>query len=257
MMIRASILLVSFLTFWGCAPDIKRLEEAQLHFQIAQDLNAKGDNIRAMVEATKAADLDPNYPEVQNFLGALYYQRGEVPIAEKHFRKAVSLNKEYSEARNNLCVLLMQKSLWDEALQHCSEAVKNISYTTPERAYHNMGHIFEQKRDPAKAVEMYRRALNYNKNFVLSLLSLSQVYLKQNNVKEALPLLENAVKACGLSPKGSWGPVCPESYWELSKLYIQMKKRVEAIATLKECEKSDDAKGEYGQKCRDKLKLYR
>jgi Tfp pilus assembly protein PilF len=168
----------------------------------------------------------------------------------------VRLNKDFSEAQNNLCALLMHHKKWDEATKHCMRAVENISYATPERAHHNLGFIYEQKGALAKAIESYRRAISYNKNFVLSLKALGNIYVQQSNTKEAVTVLENASKACNLAVKGAWLSICPEVHWELAKLYIQQKKRTEAIATLKDCEKSDEVKGEYGQKCRDKLRLY-
>jgi type IV pilus assembly protein PilF len=240
----------------ACVDRAKRSEEAMVHFQIAQQLIAKDESTQALSEAIKAAATDPDNAEIQNFLGLLYAQRAENEKAEACFRKSIHADGKYSEARNNLCWLLAEKGSYDEAIQQCTQAVENVTYATPERAYHNMGIVFERKGDVPKAIDAYKKGLIHNKNFVKSLRNLSKIYLTQNAPRESFPLLEAASKACNASPRGAWGYDCPEVHYQLAMLYVQMKKRDRVIAELKDCVKADDEKGAYGQKCRTSLKIY-
>lgn len=250
------IFLGAVLTQMGCVDRAKRADEALVHYQIAQQLIVKDESTQAISEALKAAEADPDNPEIQNFLGLLYAQKAENEKAEDCFRRSIKLDSKYSDARNNLCWLLIEKSRYDEAIQQCRKAVENVTYATPERAYHNMGVAYERKGEIPKAVEAYKKGLIHNKKFVMTLKNLAKIHLNEKAYKDALPLLETASKICNSNPKGAWGSECPESHYQLAMLFVQMKKRAQAVAELKDCVKADEGKGTYGQKCRASLKVY-
>jgi type IV pilus assembly protein PilF len=242
----------------GCmGTDPKRADQAMVHYQVAYDLSTKGEMTQSMSEALKASELDPDNSIIQSFVGLLFYQRGEYEKAEEYLRKSVKLDPKYSEAQNNLCLLLGEKGKYDEAILHCTKAIENVTYATPERAYHNMGVAYERKGDLAKATESYKKGLIHNKNFVKTLRNLAVIYLNQKDTKDAQPLLESASVACNKSPRGAWGPDCAEVHYRLAMLYVQMKKRDRVAAELKNCVNAEDEKGVYGQKCRTTLKIYR
>jgi Tfp pilus assembly protein PilF len=48
--------------------------------------------------------LDPQNPEIQNFLGLALNQEGQRKPAETAFRKAIELDPGYGSAHNNLAV---------------------------------------------------------------------------------------------------------------------------------------------------------
>ncbi len=254
---KPSILILITLGIFSCAPDPKRIEEADVHFRAANQLLIKGDPIQAMAEGLRAAKLDPKNSEIQNLLGILYIQRNDFDQAEKYFRESVHLQSTYSEGHNHLCALLIEKTKYDQAIKHCMKAVENVTYPTPERAYHNMGIAYERKGDISQAIEAYKRGLVHNKNFVMSLKAYGKLLYDQRSYREAVGVLESAAKVCNEVPKGTWRTECPESFYLLSLTYIALKKRKEAVTALKGCVSADEEKGDYGKKCEANLRIYK
>ena len=58
----------------------------------------------ALDALSRAAKLDPQNPEIQNYLGLALSQKGERKAAETAFRKAIELDPNYASAHNNLAV---------------------------------------------------------------------------------------------------------------------------------------------------------
>lgn len=251
------LLIVTLLTFLfsGCGRSLKRMEEGEAHFQASKRLYSKGENIQAMSEAENAAEADNKNEEVQNFLGLLYAERGDQEKAMVHFNKAIRLKPDYSEARNNLCAFLLQDNRLDEALEHCKKAVENVTYATPERAYNNLGMIYDKKGDSAMAAQMHQKAILHNKKFVFSLLYLGKTSYEKKDFAKAKEYLQSADEACLASPKGSWGASCPESQYRLALTHLQLKQTPEAVHAFQNCLASD-ANGEFKNKCEKSLQVY-
>jgi Tfp pilus assembly protein PilF len=242
----------------SCGRDIKRMETADVHFQASKTLYSKGEVIQSLAEAIKAGEADPKNEEVQNFLGLLYDERGDTETAKNHFERAIKNKSDYSEARNNLCVLLLRENKLDEALNQCLKAVENVTYATPERAYNNMGMIYDKKGDAVKAAEMHKKALIHNKKFVFSLLYLGKASYDRKDFPKAKEYLSNADEACVASPKGSWGASCAEAQYRLALTLLQLKETPYAVAAFERCLFSDTtANHDFKTKCEKSLKMYR
>jgi Tfp pilus assembly protein PilF len=239
----------------GCGgKDPKRVEQAQLHHQVAQNLLNRGETTQGLSELLKAAELDPENFEVQNQLGLTFAQDGRIDLAAIHLRKAVAIDPKFSEAQNNLCVLLIQMEKYDEAIAACTKAVENVTYATPERAYHNMGIAYQKKGDEAKAIDSFRKGLIHNPSFMLSRKSLGLIYLARGKNQEALKEFEAAGSACVAAGKGAWANECAEVFYQMALGYLRQKDRTKAQTAFRSCVDAD-LKGEYGDKCREKLKI--
>ncbi len=78
----------------------------------------------AMEDYRKALQIDPNFPEALNSLGALVIDRGQFDQAMTHFRQALHIQPNYADAHHNLALCLAALGRPDEALAHYEKAVE-------------------------------------------------------------------------------------------------------------------------------------
>ena len=64
----------------------------------------------ALDHLSRAAKLDPNNPEIQNYLGVTLSHKGLRVPAETALRKAIQLNPLYAPAHNNLAVVYLNQT---------------------------------------------------------------------------------------------------------------------------------------------------
>ena len=63
----------------------------------------------ALDTLSRAANLDPQNPQIQNYLGVALAQKGLRAQAETALRKAIQLDPNYGDAHNNLAVIYISQ----------------------------------------------------------------------------------------------------------------------------------------------------
>jgi len=64
---------------------------------------------------SRLLDLNPGMADVQNRMGFIHHQRGDLEAAMEYFRRAVTINPSYTEAAMNLAVTLNELGRHDDA----------------------------------------------------------------------------------------------------------------------------------------------
>ncbi len=134
-----------------------------LHLQTGTSLLSDGNFPQALSELLIAENLDPENATIQNNLGLVYFFRERTDLAETHLRKALKLLPEYTDARNNLARVLIERGKYNEAIQEAQIANNDLTYPNPEKPLINLGvaqfklaHFEVAKRNFQKAVEIQR-----------------------------------------------------------------------------------------------------
>ncbi len=84
-------------------------------------------------------------------------------LAEKEYRKAISLKPTSVSGTYNLAHSYYEKENFEEALYRNQEAAKNATDKTEKhKIYHNIGNILMQKKKCKEAVEAFKNALRNN-----------------------------------------------------------------------------------------------
>ena len=88
----------------------------------------------ALDTLSRAAKLDPNNPEIQNYLGVTLSHKGLRVQAETALRKAIQLNPLFAPAHNNLAVVYLNQSPSMPLLArwHCQKAIAAGQARNPE-----------------------------------------------------------------------------------------------------------------------------
>jgi type IV pilus assembly protein PilF len=179
----------------GCAgPSADRKKEADARMRMGVTYLDQRNLPMAMQELTKASELDPGNAEIDMVLGLVYQARGDMAKAEEYLRRAIDKKPDYAEARNNLGIVLAGRKAWNEAIREFEAAAADVMYTTPERAYFNLGEAHRLKGDPANAEGAYRRALRANELYAPAYVALSAVFGGQGKWKDAASVLTRCVE---------------------------------------------------------------
>ena len=205
----------------GCAgPSADRKKEADARMRMGATYLDQRNLPMAMQELTKASELDPENAEIDMALGLVYQARGDMAKAEENLRRAIGKKSDYADARNNLGIVLAGRKAWDEAIREFEAAAANVMYTTPERAYFNLGEAYRLKGDPANAEGAYRRALRANEQYAPAYVALSAVFGGQGKWKDAASVLTRCVEV---------HPDYAPAWMELGLAYLRLSRPAEAL----------------------------
>lgn len=221
---RVLILIIAALYVMGCGSFGKRDSElAELHLRVGTSQLQSGDYPSALKELLHAESLDPNNSQIQNNLGLAYYVRDRFDLAEVHIRKALTLDPKYTDARNNLSRVLIDRAKYSEAAQEARMVIADLTFPTPEKGWINLGiaqfklnQFDESKRSFLKAIQLQKENCLANSYFGRSLFELK-------DYKKSTEALDKAVGYCQ-------SMLFDEPHYYSAMSYLQMgdKKRAEA-----------------------------
>ena len=202
-------------------------ELAELHLKIGTGYLTQRNYPLALKELLTAEDLDGSNYAVLNNLGLAYYLMGEVPRAIEKLQGAVQANPQYTEARNNLGHAYIANKQYAEAEKQLDIAVKDLTYTNPEKSWTNLGHAYfmQQRFDNARFA--LNKAMSLNREYCPAFTLYGRVVYEEKKYLSASEALEQAVHKCRMYQYDE-----PTYYGALS--YLKLGKRELAKAKLQE-----------------------
>ncbi|MBI4860084.1 MAG: tetratricopeptide repeat protein, partial [Candidatus Riflebacteria bacterium] len=174
----------------------------------------------------KARRQHPNFTNVLNQLGNLYWRTGRRDLAEQSYREVLSIHPEFEEALRNLASLCIERSRFTEARelleklvtrepnepQHqldlgevyralkkrerSREVLTEIIRKWPDngRAYLALAHLSREERKLAQAEQLYRQALQIQPNLMPAHLYLGTLLADMGRKADAKQELLAALK---------------------------------------------------------------
>jgi tetratricopeptide (TPR) repeat protein len=145
----------------------------------------RGDIFMARKMYREAIDMykecDPKSAVIANKIGIAYHQMLQLDIARKQYERAMKLNKQYSEAINNLGTVWYAKKNYRKATGLYKKALK----LSPQSAsiYSNLGTALFARKKYQEAVDAYRQALALDPE-VFERRSSHGVLLQERSVEE-------------------------------------------------------------------------
>jgi type IV pilus biogenesis/stability protein PilW len=240
-------LLVSTLVAAGCSTEQKENDERKAYalLQIGTSHLLNGNFPLALKNLLEAEKFGPNDPTIQNNLGMAYYVRRKYEDAEKHFEKAVSLRADYTDARNNLGRLYVDMGAYDKAIEQLTIADNDLTYTTPEKVWTNLGYAYFKKGDYNQAKPILLKAVKARRNDCETVSNYGRTLYELHDYAVAAEALDQAIRLCASS---RYEP--PHFYSALS--YLKLGRKAEAEARFEEIVKLYPD-GEYVKKSRELL----
>ena len=177
---------------------------ARIHTELAAQYFLRGQHAVALQGLDEALKADANYAPAHNMLGLVYGDLREDAKAEASFKRAIALQRNYSEAHNNYGWFLCQRGRYDESLVQFELALTNPLYASPERALTNAGLCSLRKGDLKTAEDYLQRALRRMPNQPAALLALADLHARQGRLVSSRNLLKQAAGVAELDAQGLW-----------------------------------------------------
>jgi tetratricopeptide (TPR) repeat protein len=169
---------------------------SDLHVALGNVLHVKGDLDGAKLEFLHAAARNFDNAVAHNNLANICYEKGRLPLAERHYRIALELNMAFEQAWQGLGTALVATGLYQAAIND----VYNRAANEPawrSWAFAGMGRAFMGLGDRGRAEEALLRSLEVDKNNLDALTNLSALYLEMNRFPESVEAGERALQAGG------------------------------------------------------------
>ena len=173
---------------------------ALINTQLGLTYAAQGHLEVAEAKLKKAIDQDDGLAQAHAGLGYVYWQRNNIDGARGEFRRAIELNGDDPETRNNYGAFLCSQKEYAEGDRNFMLAVKNPDYSTPAKAWTNAGECARQAGDADRAEQDFRKALQIDPNFPPALAQMAASSYQQQNYLGARAFLERYFKVGPQTP---------------------------------------------------------
>jgi len=186
------------------APTGSDRNRARIHTELGAGYYARGQYAIALNSLNTALAAEPSYAPAYNILALVRADLREDKEAEEAFRRAISLQPQYSEALNNYGLFLCQRGREEEALSRFEAALANPLYATPETALANAGACTLGRRDAAKAEMYFMRALRRAPGLGMALLGMAEVDYRAGRLLAARGKLKQLADGAELNAQALW-----------------------------------------------------
>jgi type IV pilus assembly protein PilF len=179
-------------------------QRAQVHTELAAHYYARGQYGVALSELRIALEDSPRYAPAYNMLGLVHVELREYPEAEANFRRAIELQANYSDVRNNFGYFLCQRGRHAEGLAQFDLALKNPLYASPDKALANAGACSVAMGDQTRAEDYLQRALARTPNHPVALQAMAELYFQRGHYLGARNALLKLAEQHDLDAAGLW-----------------------------------------------------
>lgn len=179
----------------GCA-SIKpeQQKDADMFFKLGISYLNEGNYQLAYIQLQKAHSIEPNNKEILNSLGLIHLHFGDLEKSIKFFLDAISVDRHFSTAYNNLGIAYTRMSKWNEAIEQFKKALSNPMYENPESAYFNLGNGYYRLGQYDLSIIAYKDSLKRAPKFSHSYYGLALCYNKIGRYGEASEMLATAIE---------------------------------------------------------------
>ena len=169
---------------------------------------------RAIKRYHKQAKLQPNSPKIYTDLGNLYGKKKKFAEAIICYRKAIELNRRYSQAHLSLARTLLKIGKQPEFIKEMQLAIalQPRIGTVMDRFY--LGNALAEDNQDRQAIIFYCKAIAIDPQFTPAYHSLSKILAQQGKRQQAIEFLQQAIAQ---NPKNAESYYLLARQWELQK----------------------------------------
>jgi type IV pilus assembly protein PilF len=199
--------LVLILGLAACTSSRKPIDldkAAEINAQLGSGYLAEGDLDLAKMKFEKALKQNSSLPAAHSGYALLLSRLGETGKAQKHFKKALSLDPDDSGTLNNYGIFLCSQNKFKEADKQFMAALRDPLYKTPEYAYTNAGRCSLKNKDEAQAEAYFGKALQANPKFPDALFEMADLQYTKREYAQADLSLQRFERYGNHTPASLW-----------------------------------------------------
>jgi Flp pilus assembly protein TadD len=234
----------------ACAttPTAKQRQAAEIHHDLGVEALRAGRAQDALREFDEALKADPEMPEAHHGRGlVLEYAFGKLAEAEAEYRRAVAGKAAYSEAHNNLGLLLARTGRYEEAIREYDEALASTFYAEPFKARCNKGLALYRMGRRDDGLAELRTCVKLAPAYCGGHRDLGLVLLSEGRTREALEELAAYARACEKEP---------DAHYQLGLAHMKAGDLAAARERFERCQ-ALAGQTPAGEECRKSLELLR
>ncbi len=190
---RFLLILIWFVFFLSCAPATKegQVKDWLYYYDLGMSALSAKNYSEAIANFFIATQNAPNEPKVWNALGIAYMEVFEYEKAESAFRRALEVDKKFTEARLNLGVMYFRKKDYEKALREIRTALADEAFPHKHIAFYYLARIYKALDNQNLYLENLRKATTYNPMFFEAQLELANAYEEMGDYRSALDVYRN------------------------------------------------------------------
>jgi len=141
--------------------------EALRYFQEGYEKQSQGQIEEAVQLYQKSIEIYPT-AEAHTFLGWAYSFQGHYDEAIAECRKAIELDPDFGNPYNDIGAYLIEKGKSDKAIPWFEKAIQAKRYESHCFPHYNLGRVWESKGEWEKCLHCYQNALRENPQYTLA-----------------------------------------------------------------------------------------
>lgn len=166
---------------------------------------------QALLELTRAVQINPTLAEARTNLGNIFLQKGQIEQAVREYRQALRILPNDPKTLNNLGNAYLQQNDLESAAQTYLRALDFDPTLTD--AHRNLAHVYRRQGQVDKAFEHLRTAVELAPQEADNYLALGRLYGETKNLPAAQEMLSKAL---------FYNPALTAAHIELGNVYLEM-----------------------------------
>ncbi|MBD3273057.1 tetratricopeptide repeat protein [Candidatus Dependentiae bacterium] len=158
-----------------------------------------------------------------NNYGVSLSEANQIDKAIKHYKRAIALDKYYSDPLSNIAVAYSMKNQLDEAINALQMAL-SINRNYPE-AYNNIGTLLLKKKDYENAEKAFDNAIKLRPYYGKAFYNKARLYIEKGDKQTAWTYFKKATEGDLDTPEG---------FYTLGQMSINLQKYDEAVKAFKQ-----------------------
>ncbi len=143
------------------------IELSKDFFEKAYKLQMSGDYEQAIEHYRKSLDYYPT-AEAYTFLGWALSSQGDYESAIEECKCAIELDPDYGNPYNDIGAYLIRLRRYEEAIAWLELAIKAEKYDNREFAHYNLGVVYEKLGLWFEALSQYKKAFTVNSGYKIA-----------------------------------------------------------------------------------------